>query len=58
LSFWEWVKIAFKSIEANKLRSALTTLGIIIRVSAVIALVSVGQGASLPAGLRQFPREQ
>jgi putative ABC transport system permease protein len=46
LSFWEWVKIAFKSIGANKLRSALTTLGIIIGVSAVIALVSVGQGAS------------
>jgi len=46
LNFWEWVKIALKSIGANKLRSALTSLGIIIGVGAVIALVSVGEGAS------------
>ncbi|KKI89833.1 ABC transporter permease [Bacillus sp. SA1-12] len=40
------IKIAFKNIVTNKLRAFLTMLGIIIGVSAVIALVSLGQGAS------------
>ncbi|MGN7941171.1 ABC transporter permease [Virgibacillus sp. 6R] len=40
------IKIAFKNIVSNKLRAFLTMLGIIIGVSAVIALVSLGQGAS------------
>jgi len=39
------VRIALQSILKNKLRSFLTTLGIIIGVGAVIALVAVGQGA-------------
>ncbi|MCP4220193.1 MAG: FtsX-like permease family protein [bacterium] len=39
-------KVAFKSILKNRMRSLLTMLGIIIGVGAVIALVSVGQGAS------------
>lgn len=37
--------IAFRSLARNKLRSILTMLGIIIGVSAVIAMLSVGQGA-------------
>lgn len=40
------IKMAFKSILSNKLRSLLTMLGIIIGVTAVIALVSLGQGAT------------
>jgi putative ABC transport system permease protein len=40
------LKMAFKSILSNKLRSLLTMLGIIIGVTAVIALVSLGQGAT------------
>ncbi len=40
------IKVAFKSIMKNRMRSILTMLGIIIGVGAVIALVSVGQGAS------------
>ncbi|OAS82557.1 MULTISPECIES: ABC transporter permease [Metabacillus] len=40
------IKIAYKNIVTNKLRAFLTMLGIIIGVSAVIALVSLGQGAS------------
>lgn len=40
------VKMAFKSILSNKLRSLLTMLGIIIGVTAVIALISLGQGAT------------
>ncbi len=38
---------AATSLRANKLRTALTTLGIIIGVSAVIAMVGVGKGAQL-----------
>ncbi|MBA7686844.1 Macrolide export ATP-binding/permease protein MacB [subsurface metagenome] len=37
--------IAIRSLSANKLRSTLTMLGIIIGVGAVITLVSVGRGA-------------
>ena len=40
------VKIALRGIFDNKLRSFLTMLGIIIGVTSVIALVSIGQGAT------------
>ena len=36
---------ALASLRANKLRTGLTTLGIIIGVAAVIAMVGVGKGA-------------
>jgi putative ABC transport system permease protein len=36
---------ALRSLRANKLRSALTTLGIIIGVGAVITMLAVGEGA-------------
>ena len=39
------VKIAFRAIRVNKTRSALTMLGIIIGVGAVIAMLEVGSGA-------------
>ncbi|HKQ73380.1 MAG TPA: ABC transporter permease [Blastocatellia bacterium] len=38
-------RIAFRALARNKMRSALTMLGIVIGVSAVIAMVSIGQGA-------------
>ncbi len=41
----ESLVIAIKSLFANKLRSSLTMLGIVIGVGAVIALMSVGRGA-------------
>jgi putative ABC transport system permease protein len=41
---WEVVRIALRGLRANKLRSALTTLGIIIGVSAVIVLTALGNG--------------
>jgi len=43
-SLIENFKIAYHALRANKLRSALTMLGIIIGVSAVITLLSVGRG--------------
>ncbi|MFN3475930.1 MAG: ABC transporter permease [Candidatus Methylomirabilales bacterium] len=38
-------RIALRALQVNKLRSALTMLGIIIGVGAVIAMISVGSGA-------------
>ena len=42
--FRESVQIALKALYSNKMRSALTMLGIIIGVAAVIAMVSIGMG--------------
>jgi putative ABC transport system permease protein len=39
------IRVAFKALGRNKMRSILTMLGIIIGVGAVIAMVSIGQGA-------------
>ncbi|MGE3153486.1 MAG: ABC transporter permease [Nitrospiraceae bacterium] len=41
------ITTAFRVIARNRLRAALTILGIIIGVAAVIAMVSIGQGARL-----------
>jgi putative ABC transport system permease protein len=43
--FWMIIKVAFKSLMANKLRSILAMLGIIIGVAAVIAMLAIGTGA-------------
>ena len=40
------IKISFRALRVNKMRSALTMLGIIIGVGAVIAMLAVGTGAS------------
>ncbi len=42
----EVVRVAFDSLRANKMRSLLTMLGIIIGVGAVIAMTALGNGAS------------
>ena len=39
------LRIAFRALARNKMRTVLTMLGIIIGVGAVIALVGIGQGA-------------
>lgn len=44
MNIMENVKMAFESIMSNKLRSFLTMLGIIIGISSVITIVSLGQG--------------
>jgi putative ABC transport system permease protein len=43
------IRIAMRALARNKLRSILTMLGIVIGVGAVIAMVSVGQGAQQQA---------
>jgi putative ABC transport system permease protein len=45
MNFTSIIKISFRALSRNKSRSALTMLGIIIGVAAVIAMVSIGQGA-------------
>ncbi|MFA5028647.1 MAG: ABC transporter permease [Candidatus Methylomirabilota bacterium] len=40
------IRIALRALRINKLRSALTMLGIVIGVGAVIAMVAVGSGAA------------
>ncbi len=42
---WKIIQIAFRGISANKMRAFLTMLGIIIGVAAIIAMISVGEGA-------------
>ncbi|MCL5746774.1 MAG: ABC transporter permease [Patescibacteria group bacterium] len=44
MNFQELVALSWKSITVNKLRSFLTTLGIIIGVFSIILLVSIGSG--------------
>jgi len=46
LGILQCIKMAFRSIKSNKLRSCLTMLGIIIGVSSVIVLVSMAQGST------------
>jgi putative ABC transport system permease protein len=46
LLFSENFKIAIRALRANKMRAALTMLGIIIGVATVVALLSVGKGAT------------
>ena len=42
---FEFLRVAFDSFRTNRLRAALTMLGVIIGVAAVILLVALGQGA-------------
>ena len=44
MSLLDTIRIALRAIFANRLRSALTSLGLIIGVSSVIVLIAIGQG--------------
>ncbi|GAA2893784.1 peptide ABC transporter permease [Actinoplanes cyaneus] len=46
MNFLEVVRFSLRGLSANKLRSALTMLGILIGVAAVILLVAVGNGSA------------
>ncbi len=45
MNYTNLLKIALRAIAANKLRSFLTMLGIIIGVASVIAMLAIGQGS-------------
>ena len=46
MNIFETIRFALRAITANKLRSGLTVLGILIGVAAVILLVAVGNGSA------------
>lgn len=46
MNFLESIRVSLRALRANKLRTALTMLGIIIGVAAVIAMVGIGNGAT------------
>jgi hypothetical protein len=54
----EIIRVALGAIAANKMRSFLTMLGIIIGIAAVITMVSLGQGAQrdVQRGSRRWAR--
>jgi putative ABC transport system permease protein len=45
MKFLQILRVAYRALGKNKMRSGLTMLGIIIGVAAVIAMVGIGQGA-------------
>jgi len=46
MDFMNTFRLALRALARNKMRSALTMLGIVIGVASVIALVAVGTGSS------------
>jgi putative ABC transport system permease protein len=47
MNLWQTIRVALRALRRNKLRSFLTTLGVIIGVGAVIAMVAIGEGAKV-----------
>ena len=45
MSWGEYLRLAFRGLASNKMRTGLTMLGIIIGVAVVIVVVAIGQGA-------------
>ncbi len=44
--FRDIIKMSFKNLVMNKMRTFLTTLGIIIGITSIIALITIGQGVT------------
>ena len=55
MNLWEALLIGLRALRANRLRSTLTMLGLIIGVSAVILLVACGQGVQNSVNARVGP---
>src|SRR5436853_1643821 len=45
MNLFETIRLAVQSLRVNRLRSVLTTLGIILGVAALVCMVAVGEGA-------------
>ena len=56
MNYQNLLKIALRAIAANKMRSVLTALGIIIGIAAVITMLAIGQGskASIKANIAEM----
>ena len=56
MNYQNLFKIAIRAIAANKMRSFLTALGIIIGIAAVITMIAIGQGskASIKANIAEM----
>ena len=56
INYQNLFKIAIRAIAANKMRSFLTTLGIIIGIAAIITMLAIGQGskASIKASIAEM----
>lgn len=46
MSIWDTFRIALRALLKNKMRAALTVLGVVIGIAAVTTMVSIGQSAS------------
>ena len=44
IKFLDYIKIEFANIKMNKVRSALTMLGLVIGISSVVLTISTGNG--------------
>ena len=51
MNFLQQILEAFTSLAANKLRTGLTMLGIVIGVAAVISMLAIGKGAQASINL-------
>ncbi len=45
--FSEAIKVALQSLWANKMRTVLTTIGVVISVASLIAVITLGNGAKM-----------
>jgi hypothetical protein len=45
-AYYQVVRTAARSLRRNAMRSALTSLGIVIGISAVVAMVEIGRGGA------------
>src|SRR5436190_11096507 len=45
MNYLESLRVAWRALRVNKMRSLLTALGIVVGVAAVVCMVSIGNGA-------------